>query len=230
MERWLALELAGTVRHDGDGGVADDLDTVEGLAHWLAGRPELAAAAPAADERLRSEVVALRQAVRALFARAVHPAPPSRADAHRLLPVGEALERLNAAAAREPVVPRLSWPAEAPPEARLVPVHAASDPAGADVVAAGVPAGAAATPGGPGRAAGAAYAADSGAVAAELARAAIAFLSGPRSGQLRSCQAPRCVRYFLQSHGRQAWCKPSCGNRARVARHAERRRSEPPSA
>ncbi|WP_030206218.1 ABATE domain-containing protein [Streptomyces sp. NRRL S-87] len=224
MERWLALELAGTVRHDGDGGVADDLDTVEGLALWLAGRPELAAAAPAADERLRSEVVALRQAVRALFARAVQPAPPSRADAHRLLPLGEALDRLNAAAAREPVVPRLSWPAEAPPEARLVPVHAAPEAAGP-----GVPAGATA-PGGSGRAVGAAHAADSGAVVAELARAAIAFLSGPRSGQLRSCQAPRCVRYFLQSHGRQAWCKPSCGNRARVARHAERRRSgQPPT-
>ncbi|QES48267.1 hypothetical protein DEJ50_11010 [Streptomyces venezuelae] len=63
---------------------------------------------------------------------------------------------------------------------------------------------------------------------AGLARAAIEFLAGPQCEQLRSCSAPRCVRYFLRSHGRQAWCKPSCGNRARVARHAERRRTTDP--
>lgn len=46
------------------------------------------------------------------------------------------------------------------------------------------------------------------------------FLAGERAGDLRSCQAPRCVRYFLTDHGRQRWCKQSCGNRARVAKHA----------
>ncbi|WP_258312163.1 CGNR zinc finger domain-containing protein, partial [Streptomyces sp. ZEA17I] len=59
---------------------------------------------------------------------------------------------------------------------------------------------------------------------AALARDAVDFLSGPERVQLRACHAPRCVRYFLKSHGRQEWCKPSCGNRARVARHYERTR------
>ncbi len=59
-------------------------------------------------------------------------------------------------------------------------------------------------------------------VLGSLALAVADFLSGPLSGRLRSCQAPRCVRYFVQSHGKQQWCKQSCGNRARVARHAAR--------
>ncbi|SDE25879.1 CGNR zinc finger domain-containing protein [Glycomyces harbinensis] len=50
------------------------------------------------------------------------------------------------------------------------------------------------------------------------------FLTGPLAPRLRSCQAPRCVRYFVQDHGRQQWCKTACGNRARAARFAERRR------
>ncbi|SDK92176.1 Conserved protein containing a Zn-ribbon-like motif, possibly RNA-binding [Glycomyces sambucus] len=57
-----------------------------------------------------------------------------------------------------------------------------------------------------------------------LALAVADFLTGPLAPRLRSCQAPRCVRYFVQEHGRQQWCKASCGNRARVARHAERHR------
>lgn len=56
-----------------------------------------------------------------------------------------------------------------------------------------------------------------------LALAVVEFLTGPLAPRLRSCQAPRCVRYFVQQHGRQQWCKASCGNRARVARFAERR-------
>ncbi|WP_458247635.1 CGNR zinc finger domain-containing protein [Streptomyces sp. MAI_2237] len=60
---------------------------------------------------------------------------------------------------------------------------------------------------------------------APLARAAIAFLAGPDRQRLRACHAPRCVRYFLKEHPRQEWCKPSCGNRVRVARHHERHRS-----
>lgn len=58
-----------------------------------------------------------------------------------------------------------------------------------------------------------------------IAAAVIDFLTGPSAGRLRSCQAPRCVRYFVQEHGKQQWCKPSCGNRARVARHAALARS-----
>ncbi len=57
-----------------------------------------------------------------------------------------------------------------------------------------------------------------------LALAVVEFLTGPLASRLRSCQAPRCVRYFVQDHGRQQWCKTSCGNRARAARFADQRR------
>jgi predicted RNA-binding Zn ribbon-like protein len=60
---------------------------------------------------------------------------------------------------------------------------------------------------------------------AALARAAIAFLASPERQRLRACHAPRCVRYFLKEHPRQEWCKPACGNRARVARHHERHKA-----
>ncbi|PZT75838.1 MULTISPECIES: ABATE domain-containing protein [unclassified Streptomyces] len=197
MERWLALELASTIRHDGDGGVADDLATVQGVTRWLREQADLlTGVVPAegeaeglvADERLRLGIIELRQAVRALFARAVSPAPASPADAHRLLPAPEALARVNAAAAREPVAPQLDWPEGGDPAAG--PLSAENDP----------------------------YVR----LTAALARAAIDFLTGPQRAQLRSCTAPRCVRYFVKSHGRQEWCKPSCGNRARAARHYRR--------
>ncbi|MEU8095657.1 CGNR zinc finger domain-containing protein [Streptomyces rubiginosohelvolus] len=188
------MELAGTIRHDGDGGVLDDLDTVRGARRWLQQQPGILAAVtgePVLDEELREAVVDVRRAVRALFARVVSPAPPSPADAHRLLPVDEAMRLLNEAAAREPVAPQLHWPAEGPPTAGLL--SAEGDP-GVRLVAA-------------------------------LARDAVDFLSGPQREHLRACRAPRCVRYFVKSHGRQEWCKPSCGNRARVARHYERARA-----
>lgn len=54
-----------------------------------------------------------------------------------------------------------------------------------------------------------------------LSFAVLELLASPAAGELRACQAPRCVRYFLR-HGRQEWCKPSCANRGRVARHAQR--------
>lgn len=57
------------------------------------------------------------------------------------------------------------------------------------------------------------------------ARAAIEFLAGPERERLRACAAPRRVRYFLKEHGLQEWCKPSCGNRARAARHYRRQRA-----
>lgn len=68
-------------------------------------------------------------------------------------------------------------------------------------------------------------AAGQSALPAALARAAIGFLAGPDRTALRACHAPRCVRYFVKEHPRQEWCKPSCGNRARVARHHERHRA-----
>ncbi|HEY6791397.1 MAG TPA: CGNR zinc finger domain-containing protein [Trebonia sp.] len=57
-----------------------------------------------------------------------------------------------------------------------------------------------------------------------LGLSVLEFLAGPAAVDLRACQAPRCVRYFVKRHGRQEWCKESCANRARVARHAERQR------
>ncbi|GAB3716575.1 CGNR zinc finger domain-containing protein [Nocardiopsis nanhaiensis] len=184
MEHRSALALASTVRHDGSGGVADDLATVAGAAEWVRGH---VGAGVEVDEELRGRLVGLRGAVRALFARAVRPGPPSPADAERLLPVGRALERLNTDAALVPVRPELSWPEDGP-AVELVADRA--DP-GNRIVAA-------------------------------LARAAVAFLAGPERERLRSCTAPRCVRYFVQEHGRQRWCGTSCGNRARAARHYAR--------
>ncbi|MFF3851153.1 CGNR zinc finger domain-containing protein [Streptomyces sp. NPDC002328] len=184
----LALDLALTVRHDGHGGVADDLADPAGLTAWIhAHADDLPdATGHAADDTALTAVRDLRAAVRALFAHAVRPGEPSPADAARLLPVPEALDRLNAAAARTPTVPVLRWTRNADPELDRRPVLEAGD------------------------------------LTAVLAQAAIAFLTGPDRHRLRACHAPRCVRYFLKDHPRQEWCKPSCGNRARVARHHER--------
>ncbi|KUO05587.1 CGNR zinc finger domain-containing protein [Streptomyces caeruleatus] len=195
MERWLALELVSTIRHDGDGGVTDDLATTHGTTRWIQAQADLLAGhLPAgeltADEGLRLEITELRRSVRALFARAVSPAPPSSADAQRLMPADQALGHLNTVAAREPVVPQMDWLPEGTPVARLLSTE--KEPKVRLVAA--------------------------------LARAAIDFLSGPQREQLRACTAPRCVRYFVKNHGRQEWCKPSCGNRARAARHYQRQR------
>jgi predicted RNA-binding Zn ribbon-like protein len=57
---------------------------------------------------------------------------------------------------------------------------------------------------------------------AAFARSAIEILSGPDRARLKACPAPRCAKYFVQDHPRQAWCRPSCGNRARVSRYYQR--------
>ncbi|MYS19676.1 CGNR zinc finger domain-containing protein [Streptomyces sp. DvalAA-14] len=202
----LALDLAITIRHDGRGGVADDLAAPDGLTRWVG---EHAAAlrvhgyavpaaefAEAAAGGGLAAVVEVRTAVRALFARAVRPGPPSSADADRLPSAEQALGRLNAASALVPVTPLLDWPPDGPPAART------------------------AVPG---------TASPEDRLTAALARAAIAFLTGPDREKLRACPAPRCVRYFIKEHPRQEWCKPSCGNRARVARHHARHRGTPAS-
>ena len=64
------------------------------------------------------------------------------------------------------------------------------------------------------------------ALAGAIARAAIDFLTGPHRRNLRACTAPRCVRYFVRGHGRQEFCKASCGNRARAARHYQRHQAD----
>ncbi|MFF4272301.1 CGNR zinc finger domain-containing protein [Streptomyces sp. NPDC001536] len=184
----LALDLALTVRHDGHGGVADDLGEPAGLTAWVRAHPDVvptAAAYTAGDADLTA-VRELRAAVRALFARAVRPGEPSRADAARLMPVPQAVELLNATAARRPTIPVLHWAETSEPTVERRTPHAESD------------------------------------LTAALAQAAIGFLAGPDRERLRACHAPRCVRYFIKEHPRQEWCKPACGNRARVARHHER--------
>ena len=187
----LALDLALTICHDGHGGVADDLADPAGLTTWVRAHPETVpdAAAFVADQASLTAVRDLRGAVRALFAHAVRPAEPSRADAARLQPVPEAVACLNAAAARTSTVPVLHWPEGAEPAVHRKVADGAHD------------------------------------LTATLAQAAIAFLAGPDRQRLRACHAPRCVRYFLKEHPRQEWCKPSCGNRARVARHHERHKT-----
>ncbi|MFF6786617.1 ABATE domain-containing protein [Streptomyces sp. NPDC012510] len=185
----LVLDLVLTVRHDGDGGIADDLADAAGLAAWVRGHADvLPGVGSLGDEAGLVAVRDLRAAVRTLFAHAVGPGEPGPADAPRLLPVPEALARLNAAAALAPTVPVLTWAPDTEPVVRHEPT------AGED------------------------------ALTAALARAALAFLASPERRRLRACHAPRCVRYFLKEHPRQEWCKPSCGNRARVARHHERHR------
>ncbi|MFD9903296.1 CGNR zinc finger domain-containing protein [Streptomyces sp. NPDC059063] len=192
----LTLDLVLTVRHDGQGGVADDLDTPDGLTAWVrdhaAALPgALAARRYRADADALERVRSVRAAVRALFAHAVRPGEPSPADARTLLPHAEAVTRLNEAAARVPTVPVLTWRRDGEPTVRDEP---ARDAPRADLLD------------------------------AALARAALAFLTGPDRPRLRACHGPRCVRYFLKDHPRQEWCKPACGNRARVARHHERAR------
>ena len=184
----LALDLALTVRHDGDGGVVDDLTDPTGLTTWVRAHHDTLPDTDGfvADEAALTAVRELRASVRTLFARAVRPGAPSPADAARLLSLPEALRRLNEAAARTPTVPVLDWADDAEPVVRHQGVRG------------------------------------EGEVVAVLAQAAVAFLAGPDRTRLRACHAPRCVRYFLKEHPRQEWCRPACGNRARVARHHER--------
>jgi predicted RNA-binding Zn ribbon-like protein len=59
---------------------------------------------------------------------------------------------------------------------------------------------------------------------AVIAREAIELMTSPQWQQLRPCIAPGCAYYFLKEHFRRQWCSAICGNRARVARHAQRRR------
>lgn len=193
MNHDLALELVGTIRHDGHGGVADDLADPVGLTAWVRDRADVLgdwARGFSANDRTLAAVAELRAGVRTLFAHAVRPDPPSRADANRLLPLDEALRRVNTAAALVPVTPVLEWHAE--PVARNVAAPTAPEHT----------------------------------LAATLARATIDFLTGPHRQNLHACPAPRCVRYFVREHGRQEFCKASCSNRARAARHYQRHRPD----
>jgi predicted RNA-binding Zn ribbon-like protein len=58
---------------------------------------------------------------------------------------------------------------------------------------------------------------------ATVARSAIE-LADRGEERLCVCGAPSCGMLYLREHPRQVWCSTACGNRARVARHAARRR------
>lgn len=49
------------------------------------------------------------------------------------------------------------------------------------------------------------------------------------SAAVTECRAPSCGMLFLPASSRQTWCSPACGNRARVARHLQRRRAATPA-
>jgi predicted RNA-binding Zn ribbon-like protein len=193
----LAFELSATIRHDGQGGVADGLATLEKTQDWITasgplvegvlGRP-FDPTALAVDDGVQEQLLAVRRAVRSLFARAVSPAPPSRADANRLLEPAIALRLLNKAA-DELGNPHLEWPEDGEPVTRWS--ARSSEPLALLLGAVG--------------------------------RSGIDFLAGPDRLRLRACPAARCVKYFLQDDPRQTWCSPSCGNRERVNRHYQRK-------
>jgi predicted RNA-binding Zn ribbon-like protein len=175
-----ALTFVGTVRYD-----TDDLATSSGFADWL-GLHTDAPAGLAADDQLRARVVALRKAVRSLFARAV------ASDADGLLDSTAALDQVNEAASAVLRAPRLEWPSAGAPQLaeRRTEADAATH------------------------------------LVADLARSAIEFLASADREHLRACPAPRCLRYFVRDHPRQAWCGPSCGNRARASRYYHRHHSD----
>jgi predicted RNA-binding Zn ribbon-like protein len=62
---------------------------------------------------------------------------------------------------------------------------------------------------------------------AAIARSAIEVVGGPDRGRVRVCRAPGCGTFFLAGRAGQVWCSAACGNRARVARHHDRRRASP---
>jgi predicted RNA-binding Zn ribbon-like protein len=63
------------------------------------------------------------------------------------------------------------------------------------------------------------------AVISVIARQTIELSTSPDWERLRPCLAPGCAYFFIKDHVHRQWCSPLCGNRARVARHAERHRN-----
>ncbi|WP_424529124.1 CGNR zinc finger domain-containing protein [Sphaerisporangium viridialbum] len=112
------------------GEISDALADTDGLTAWVrdhAGELGVDPARFTASDSLRDEVVELRQAVRALFARAVTPGPPSSADFARLPKFTDALATVNAAAMAVPLARSLEWPEDADPVATTVPATPASE-------------------------------------------------------------------------------------------------------
>lgn len=64
-------------------------------------------------------------------------------------------------------------------------------------------------------------------VAAELADAAVDLLTDPCVTKVHRCEAPWCILLFLPAHPNRRWCSPTiCGNRVRVGRYHDRRKSD----
>ncbi|MEU6686766.1 ABATE domain-containing protein [Streptomyces sp. NPDC046832] len=236
----LALDLALTIRHDGNDGVADDLTDAAGLTAWVrAHRDDLpsvggdpsddrgAAQRPAdgdgaaARRQADGDGAAAQRQADGGWGAARRSADGDwdafTADAGQLTAVRELRAAVRALFARA-VRPGERSPADA---ARFLPLPEAVrhlNEAAARTPTVPVldwPAGA-----GPDVRRRPVGAGDD--LTAALAHAVIAFLSSSERDRLRACHAPRCGRYFLKEHPRQEWCNPSCGNRARVARHHQR--------
>ncbi|MET0237069.1 MAG: ABATE domain-containing protein [Kibdelosporangium sp.] len=60
------------------------------------------------------------------------------------------------------------------------------------------------------------------ALVSTIAEEAVQLFTGPDRDNLRACEGPGCVLYFVRNHPRRGWCSSECGNRARVARHYRR--------
>jgi predicted RNA-binding Zn ribbon-like protein len=65
------------------------------------------------------------------------------------------------------------------------------------------------------------------ALLAEVARSAIDVLTGPDAARLHRCAAEDCSMLFVATNSKRQWCTAAgCGNRQRVARHADRVRRD----
>lgn len=60
---------------------------------------------------------------------------------------------------------------------------------------------------------------------AEVAADAVDLLS---AGHIGTCAAPGCILLFIRDRPTREWCSNACGNRARVARHHDRRKQLAP--
>jgi predicted RNA-binding Zn ribbon-like protein len=58
-----------------------------------------------------------------------------------------------------------------------------------------------------------------------LARVAQSAIELAAHGGVGFCDAPSCGQFFERSRATQLWCSHACGTRARVARHAQRRKA-----
>jgi predicted RNA-binding Zn ribbon-like protein len=64
-----------------------------------------------------------------------------------------------------------------------------------------------------------------------VARSAIDVLTGPDAARLRRCASDDCSMLFVATNAKRQWCSSAgCGNRHRVARHADRLRASAISA